>query len=177
MDASHPSARAWLEAAAEEEESFDVEAPAATSAPVGDLLYRRRLAQVELLESRNARDSGRLISRELVRAHAFGALNRLSVQLLRDFPRTLATRLRSPLPLEQSTAIVQDLVGSALRLTKREVISSIRRSRVAGTGEPPAVQGQGHDDDDPTESRRAPSDAPGARPRSRKRARPNTSRA
>ncbi|MDQ2646932.1 MAG: hypothetical protein M3020_24220 [Myxococcota bacterium] len=115
---------------------------------------RKLVAETERIESRNARDAGRLISRELVRLNVFGALRQLAMRLLQDLPTTLATRARSALPREESVPIIRDLISSELENTKRRAIKGLRSAEISGTVDPPEV----HDETDPARDPARPVD-------------------
>jgi hypothetical protein len=111
---------------------------------------RKKVAEIARLESRLAREQGRLISRELVRLHCFGALQKLHHRLLMDAAATLAVRIgssaRAGATREELTKVARDLIGSELAAAKRGVAAGIRDSKTGDN--PPPVKSEEHNDDE-----------------------------
>ena len=86
---------------------------------------RKRIGDIQALELKNAESQGRVIRRELVRAHIFGALDGVCRRLLLDASRTGARKLysacRSGTPLEEAEKILRDLIGSQLEPLRDQV--------------------------------------------------------
>jgi hypothetical protein len=118
IDQGHHAFREWLAAG---------DNSAAPEARV--LLLRKRRAEVERLESRNERDAGLLISRELVRSHVFAHLETLSLRLLRDVPTTLAARMPAARTTEERVRLVRDAISAELATTKDRTTRGLRACR------------------------------------------------
>jgi len=95
-------------------------------------------SEAKLAARRDEVHAGRLLSRDLVRRHVFGALEQLHVRLLRDSAITLARRARSAASTEDATTAVQDLISSQLTAARSQVVSALRNSRTGDN--PPAVE-------------------------------------
>lgn len=80
----------------------------------------------------NEETEGRLISRELVKAHVFGALDALSRKLLRDSTKTIARRVyglvKTDAGLEQVEALVREILTSQIRPTKAQIVKVLRNA-------------------------------------------------
>jgi hypothetical protein len=98
---------------------------------------RRAIADLARVESRNARDEGRLISKELVREHVFGAFTKLFLRLVSDTPKSLALKLHGSLNVEQRERIIAETISSQLALAKSETVAAIRRCNAGDN--PPAL--------------------------------------
>ena len=70
-------------------------------------------------ELRNWEVEGKLIPRDGVRTHVFGAVEGANRRLLRDAPKTIARRLyamaKSGASVEEAEQVVREIVGSQLR--------------------------------------------------------------
>lgn len=101
-----------------------------TQAGADFVALRKEIANVARLELANRERDGRLIPRELVAHHVFGAINTMNTRLLRDMPVTLAQRLRAAVHAGESTEelirITRDLIGSELRTMKNKVVRALR---------------------------------------------------
>ena len=79
---------------------------------------------------RNEQAQGELISRELVKAHVFGALQGLSRKLLQDSSKTIARRLAAHFAskgtVEEAEAIVRENIGSQIAPVKEKAIRVLR---------------------------------------------------
>jgi hypothetical protein len=90
-----------------------------------DEQFRRWLDALESIEKiigqrlKNEETQGRLISRELVRTHVLGFIERVFRQLLGDVPKNIAARLESSAkagePVEQMERTVHELISSQLK--------------------------------------------------------------
>jgi len=91
---------------------------------------RKTVSEITKLEIANAEAMGRLISRELVRTHIFGAIDSQNRRLLSDLPRTIASRLYglagSGAPLEEAEALVREHVSSQLKIAKETAVRILR---------------------------------------------------
>jgi hypothetical protein len=158
IDLRHPAVKAWAvsrkinpaqlmpsgaQAAASTPRDPPGPAPAPASAcreEFDALTLRKKLAETIRIEVRNARDAGRLISRELVQAHVFGYLDRLHRQLLGPVAQTLSVRLRAAVNSGASDAELQatirQLFSSELQEAKRGARNGITAAtRVARSNE------------------------------------------
>lgn len=79
---------------------------------------------------KNEELSGKLISRELVQIHVFGALESFSQRLLRDFPKTITRQLyaaaKNGTPVEESEKLVRKAVSSHLEPAKKTAERALR---------------------------------------------------
>src|SRR5688572_7912179 len=100
---------------------------------------RKLVAETERVESRNDRDAGRLVSKELIRSGVFTFLNTLAKSLLNDMPKTIALRVRSQLPREESEKLISDLLGAQIAHAKERVLRGLRAAQIPGNVEPPEV--------------------------------------
>ena len=101
---------------------------------VTDWLARRKTAaEISRLESRNDRDRGRLVERELVRVHVFGLLEELFKKLLTDVPATAAARVismvQSGAGVAEVRAYLSQANGAVLRTAKHRSGRAIRALR------------------------------------------------
>jgi hypothetical protein len=84
----------------------------------------------------NEETEGRLIERDLVRVHVFGAIDRCNRQLLQDSPKTIARRLygmaKADAPVEEAEKVVRDNLASQLRPAKEHAARALRE-RAAGS--------------------------------------------
>ena len=81
---------------------------------------------------RNEETAGRLISRELVETHVFGAIDATNRRLLSDLPKTIARRLSSLAKGGSSTEdaehIVRELISSQLKPVKTQAAKALRNA-------------------------------------------------
>lgn len=99
---------------------------------------RKLIADTARTESRNERDDGRLIPRELVRTVLFGYLEQLHKRLLGEAAPTVARRVRGAgLTSEQSVALVRDTLSAELNTARRHILGGLRTIRA--NDNPPAV--------------------------------------
>lgn len=148
VDAAHPVAVAYARSCGVEPPGLAPRPPAATeyAAPpdVDELLelsyrqitdrygsnvgfadfvaVRKTIADTRRLELANDETNGRLIERELVRHHVFGAIESSNRRLLGDTPRTIVGRVyalaKSGAPHEEAERVVRELISSQLRMVK-----------------------------------------------------------
>lgn len=80
----------------------------------------------------NEETEGRLVERELVRVHVFGAIEKIHRRLLSDIPKTLARTLyaaaNSGVPLEVSEKSVRDQISTQLGPMKAAAARSLRNA-------------------------------------------------
>jgi hypothetical protein len=166
VDLAHPAVAEWAARRGIELAALRAKASAAAARPPeghavarhGDeytaLTLRKRRAEVEKLELRNARDRAMLVSRELVRTHVFGALDGLHRRLLTDVCSTLPTKIAA---LVRSGASAEDLKAAAREHFYRELLATSRQmtrgmkrvARAARRNEPLSDE---HDDDEDNET-------------------------
>ncbi len=161
IDADHAAYRFWLAAADRSPTASLTQAGAKPAAPTDiGLEFRRatlakRRAEVQALELKLARERGGLISRELVRSHVFGHLERLHQRLLNDLLVSAATRITATSTREERIAILRELVGTELGAAKEAVIRSLRAITAEAPADaveerpPPHVSGEHEDTADP----------------------------
>ena len=108
----------------------------------GWLNCRKVVADIARLEAKNARDAGRIISRQLVKTHVLGQFQRLHQRLLETYPTTLTTRLGAAIRAGESreacAEIVRSLLGKELEVAKNKSIRAIRRCETSDN--PPEVE-------------------------------------
>jgi hypothetical protein len=105
-------------------------------------LWLGALKEIELIREKrlkNEETEGRLISRELVKVHVFGAIEAANKRLLADAPKTVASRLfeiarSSTGSLEQGERLVRDELASHLRPLKATAARNLR-PRSSGPGD------------------------------------------
>lgn len=80
----------------------------------------------------NEETEGRLVERELVRVHVFGAIEKIHRRLLSDIPKTLARTLyaaaNSGVPLEVSEKSVRDQISTQLGPMKTAAARALRNA-------------------------------------------------
>lgn len=144
VDAAHPVAAEWLAAGKTEEpvQASSVQVP--DRAAFLSVKFRKQVAEAARLESRNARDDGRLIAREPVRGVVFGLLSELNRRLLTDASSTIATRMialvRSGGTHEQCRDLVRSIVSSQIKVSKRRVLNTFDSPIVRATDNPAEVR-------------------------------------
>lgn len=152
VDVNHPAVQKWLAAGASGPTSnAPSEQPAGSPVPPGDLptrddflrvQFRRKEAEAARLESRNERDDGRLISRELVRTSVISYIETLNLRLLRNGAQTIATRVaaeaKGGASLEEMIELARGQISKELKEARRKAIAGIRDS--ATSDNPPEVQ-------------------------------------
>lgn len=92
---------------------------------------RKKVGEIDRLETQNRERRGELVSRELVKTHVFGPIHTGFEQLIRDVPRTAAARVipmakrNDPIQeiekviAEQITATLKPMIAEAVRKAKR----------------------------------------------------------
>lgn len=80
----------------------------------------------------NEEAQGRLIARELVRAHVFGALNAMARRLLQDAPKTIARRLAAHFKangtVEDAERMVRENLSSQIEPVKAKAARTLREA-------------------------------------------------
>lgn len=93
------------------------------------ITVRKQLEDIRGREIMNAEREAKVIPRELVRAHVFGALDTLTGRLLLDVPRTLAARVLALLTagegLEKAEAMIREVVSVQIKNAKAEIVKAI----------------------------------------------------
>lgn len=81
---------------------------------------------------KNAEAAGRLIPRELVRTHIFGAIEATHTRLLSDAPKTLARKIyaaaKSDQPVEEAEAMIRKAIGAQLQGVKAKATRALRNA-------------------------------------------------
>lgn len=92
---------------------------------------RKKLADLRGAELKNEETVGRLVERDFVRRHVFGAIEAGNRRLLGDTPKTVARRLyalaRSDAPVEEAEKVVREILASQLQIVKVDAARSLRR--------------------------------------------------
>lgn len=93
---------------------------------------RKKVADIREKDLKNFETEGKLISRELVEHHVFGAIENANRQLLADSPKTITRRIyamaRSGAPLEEAERVVRDIISSQLRPVKATASRVLRNA-------------------------------------------------
>lgn len=80
---------------------------------------RKKIADIREKDLKNDETDGRLIPRDLVRTHLFGAIEAGNRRLLGDSPKTIARRIyalaKSGAPVEEAESVVREIVSSQLK--------------------------------------------------------------
>lgn len=96
---------------------------------------RKKIADIREKTLKNLELAGRLIERELVKTHIFGALEESNRRLLGDSPKTIARRLyalaASGAPVEEAEATVREIMTSQIKPAKATASRVLRRRRDA----------------------------------------------
>lgn len=154
IDLAHPAVAAWALRRHVDPARLESPAPRAEAAPedgaatpslageYDELTLRKRRAEVEKLELRNARDQGKVVATEHVRVLVYGYLEALHLRLLRDGATTLAESLLSAAKAgatrEALVAQIQSRIGQDLARAKRSAFSGLTAAvRATKKGELP----------------------------------------
>ena len=88
------------------------------------------LADIRLKDLKADEMKGKLIPRELVKTHIFGALENSHLRLLSDLPKTLSQRLRAHFKsggtIEKGEELGRELIGSQLKSLKATAIRVLK---------------------------------------------------
>lgn len=108
---------------------------------------RKMAANTARIESRNERDEGRLISRELVRVHVLGLLQQITTRLLSSAPTTIAIRTRSATTFEEARTVAREIIAAELAAAKQQRITAALSACRAGDNPPQVAANpeQSHD--------------------------------
>lgn len=106
------------------------------------LKNRKVLAEAMRIESRNARDDGRIISRAGVESYVLGFVQRLRANLFHNVPTTMyprvASMVSSGISREEIIKYMRDTLDDEFRLTARSIANALRNgSCKAGDNPPP----------------------------------------
>jgi hypothetical protein len=92
----------------------------------------KRIEDIREKRIRNEEAEGRLIPREPVKTHVFGAIDAVNRRLLGDASKTIARRVyahaKSGQPLEDAERIVRDLIGETLDKVKTQAARVLRNA-------------------------------------------------
>lgn len=92
---------------------------------------RKKVVDIREKELKNWETEGKLIPREAVRAHVFGAIDGANRRLLQDSPKTIARRLyalaKSGASVEEAERVVRETIGSQLRPVKDTAARALRK--------------------------------------------------
>ena len=95
-----------------------------------DALKRRE--EIRKLRLDNEETEGRLINRDLVAKHVFGAIEAVNRRLLVDVPKSAALRVyaasSSGQPVEEGERIIREIIGSQLKPLKANAARVLRES-------------------------------------------------
>lgn len=98
---------------------------------------RKKWAEIRKLELANADKAGRLIARDFVKTHVFGAIEGANRRLLSDSPKTIARRIyalaRAEAPIEEAEKVVRELISSQLRPVAATAARVLREERTGGS--------------------------------------------
>ncbi len=93
---------------------------------------RKKIADIRAADLKNDETVGRLIERELVKTHIFGAIEAGNRRLLGDTPKTIARRLyalaKSGAPVEEAEAVVREIISSQLKPVKADAARVLRNA-------------------------------------------------
>lgn len=92
----------------------------------------KTIADIREKELKSDETEGRLIERELVKTHVFGAIEAGNRRLLGDSPKTIARRLyalaKSGAPVEEAEAVVREIISSQLKPVKTTAVRVLRNA-------------------------------------------------
>lgn len=93
---------------------------------------RKTIADIREKELKSDETEGRLIERELVKTHVFGAIDAGNRRLLGDSPKTIARRLyalaKSGAPLEEAETVVREIISKQLQPVKTTAARVLRNA-------------------------------------------------
>jgi hypothetical protein len=102
------------------------------------LAAAKQIEEIQQKRLSNEEARGRLISRELVSAHVFGALGGMTRKLLRDTPKTLARRvlgLGQGATVEDAERLIREHISSQIGPVKDKVTRTLRDPDDGDVGE------------------------------------------
>lgn len=96
------------------------------------LVAVKTIADIREKELKSDETEGRLIDRELVKTHVFGAIEAGNRRLLGDSPKTIARRLyalaKSGAPVEEAEKVVREIISSQLKPVKTTAARVLRNA-------------------------------------------------
>ncbi|MGB5812120.1 MAG: hypothetical protein WBG86_16410 [Polyangiales bacterium] len=106
----------------------------------------KKRAETRRIHLQNEHAAGQLIRRDFVSQHIFGALEQLSLRLLRDAPKTIASQLmalhHAGVPVEEAEQKVREIFSDLLQETKRKARQALKRTQ---NGAPTRTRTDGKD--------------------------------
>lgn len=101
---------------------------------------RRKQTQIREREIKNYELEGKLIPRDAVRTHVFGAIDQTFRRLLQDFPKTMARRVyamaKAGEPVEKAEDLARDALASQLKPMKEQAARALRSASSGNTLQP-----------------------------------------
>ncbi len=95
----------------------------------------KKIVDIKEKQLKNAETEGRLIGRQFVATHVFGAIEASNRRLLGDAPKTIARRLyamaRGGSSLEEGEKVVREIISAQLRTVKSTAIRVLRETAAA----------------------------------------------
>ncbi len=114
------------------------------------LEVRKSIADTHRVESRNARDDGRLVSCELVKQLVIGLIKNQNLRLVENAPRKARARVdasaRRGAPAEEIEALIRAAINAELTVSTRQISAALVRCKAGDN--PPEVS------EDPAAGRR-----------------------
>lgn len=96
------------------------------------LTARKTIADIREKELKSDETEGRLVERELVKTHVFGAIEAGNRRLLGDSPKTIARRIyglaKSGAPVEEAEAVVREIISSQLKPVRTTAARVLRNA-------------------------------------------------
>lgn len=93
---------------------------------------RKKISEIREKDLKNDETEGRLIERELVRTHVFGAIEASNRRLLGDAPKTIARRLyalaKSGAAVEEAEKVAREIIASQLKAVKATAVRVLRNA-------------------------------------------------
>jgi hypothetical protein len=147
VDAAHPETRLWLAATdraptapAPRQASKALKASRSVGRAAGraaardlrdrnelfEMALRKKRAETEALEFKLLERKGQFVERELVARAVFAYLATLSARLLRDLPKTLATRVPALRTHEERQAAISKANSEAIARAKEAALRALR---------------------------------------------------
>jgi hypothetical protein len=153
VDAAHPETRLWLTGTDRTPTAAGPrKAPKASKASrsagraaardrrdrneLFEMALRKKRAETEALEIKLLERKGQLVERELVARAVFAYLTTLSARLLRDLPKTLASRVPALRTHEERQAEISKANGDAIAAAKKAAVRALSE-----TAPPPRSNG------------------------------------
>jgi hypothetical protein len=92
---------------------------------------RKRIEDVRKTKLDNDETEGRLISRELVQQHVFGAIEASHMRLLQDLPKSAAIRVNSAFKATATVEDIERIIRELIATQLRPVKTTVRRTMTA----------------------------------------------